>query len=542
MTTSNTTCMTGGAAVIATLAEQGVDRVFGVPGGHSIAIFHALAQQDRVRLVLGRHEQGLAFMADGYSRAGGRIGVVTTTSGPGVANMAAALGGVTTDTSSVLAISSTVHADLVGANRGALHDLNASFDIMRPVCRYVRRCDSVADIPVAIAGLIDDLRNRRPGAAYCEIPHNLLSAEAPVAIPARVERVPARPDAHAVSEAARVLAGAERPLIWAGTGAMLSDAGPAIGRLAAALGAVVTTTALGRGVLPADHPNVVTRNPIDGKELDVLIDAADAVLAVGTMFKEEDTSKWKVTFGGTLIHVDIDAAEMGRSYAADIPIVADARATLEALLAALPARPPADPSWLARAGAAEEAMLADLRRIGPVEMQALDVLRAAVPRDAVLVCDRCSLGYWAHRRLPVYAPRTFQYPLGYGGLGGALPQAIGARLACPDRPVVCVIGDGGFQYTAPELVMAVQEKVPITIVLCNNHAYGAIAAAMTRTYGRAMIGCALTNPDFRKLAAAYGAAAVRADTLDGFRDALVAGIRSDALNLIELTIDIADPP
>lgn len=536
------TCMTGGQAVVASLASQGIDRIFGVPGGHTVPLFDALGQQDDVQLVLGRHEQGLVGLADGYNRASGRIAAVTTTSGPGVANMAAAMGSATTDTTSVLAISSTVASHLVGQNRGSLHDLGESLEIMRPVCRVVRRCESVAEIPHVIAELLDQVTNGRPGGAYCEIPNDLLTTEAELELPPRVARTPLQPEPTAIAEAAALLATARRPLIWAGTGTVVSGAGELLVRLAEKLGAVVTTSALARGIVSADHPNVIVRNPINVGPVDRIVAEADVVLGVGTMFKFEDTSNWKIEFGGRLIHIDIDAEEIGRNYRADVGIVSDAGAALEAIDRALPDREPADSAWIARTVAAQDEALAALRTSGPLEMASIDALRSAAPRDAIIVCDRCNLGYWAHRTMPAYAPRTFQYPVGYGGIGGALPQAIGARIACPDQPVVCVIGDGGFQYTGTDLILAVQEKVGITIVLCNNECYGAIKANMLRNYGRADIGCTLINPDFQQFAAAYGVPATRADSIDEFSEQLQQGIRSQALNLIELTLDLADPP
>jgi acetolactate synthase-1/2/3 large subunit len=286
----------------------------------------------------------------------------------------------------------------------------------------------------------------------------------------------------------------------------------------------------------------VTKDGGRSTEVDVFIADADVVLAVGTMFKQEDTANWGLKPGKKLIHIDVDDQEIGRSYEADLGIVADARAAIEAILQEMPAREQAAPSWMARGTEAQAAALAQRRAESPQEMTVLDAFRSAVPRDAIVLCDRCNLGYWAWRCMPAYEPRSFVYPMGYGGLGGAMPQAIGAKLADPARPVVCVIGDGGFQFTGPELIVAVQDEVPITIVLCNNNSYGAIAAAMTNSFGAAPLGCKLQNPDFQKLAAAYGVPHVRADNAKSLGEKVAAGIASNALNIIEMTIDVSDPP
>ncbi len=538
----NNNKMTGGAAVVAELIRHGVDTVFGIPGGQNLAIYDALrAEQSRIRHVMGRHEQGLAFMADGYARASGRVGVVIATSGPAVANLACGMGQATTDTSPLLAVTSAVSSRLIGKRRGGIHDCGDASDIMRPVCRHVRRCNSVEEIPAVLQELMHNLRAGRPGGAFCEVPCDVLDAQGEVEILPPLDVSRAKPQKKAVETAVKLLAAAQRPLLWVGTGATISGAGSEIVELAERLGAIIVHTSLGRGLVSSEHPQVVS---IDGAlmtEVNDVVAEADVVLAVGSMFKQEDTANWQTKFGEKLIHIDVDAEEIGRSYAAEIGIVADAKRALVDILAALPPGKPAPAAWVARGKQAEAARLERRRRHLPLEMQALDILRAAVPRDGILVCDRCNLGYSMYRCGPAYSPRSFQYPMGYGALGGALPQAIGAKLACPEKPVVCVIGDGGFQFTSAELATAAQEKVPFVIVLCNNGRYGAIRAAQDRNYGGRHFAVNLANPDFQMLAAAHGIPATRCDELESFARQLKTAIAANELRLIELTVDLADP-
>ncbi len=534
--------MTGGQAVVAVLSAHGVDTVFGIPGGHNLAIYDALAQQQTIRHVLGRHEQGLGFMADGYARACGRVGVALVTSGPAVANLGAALGGATTDTSAVLAIASTVQSDLLGKNRGGLHDCGESLEIMRPLCRHVCRCVSAREIPATIAGLLERLRTGRPGAAYCEIPCDVLNGEAQIAIPSPASGERLSPQPEQIRNAAQMLAGAGRPVLWVGTGAVASDAATEVDQLARRLGAIVVPTTLARGILPSDDPRVVSDDGVLKTPVTELMAQADVMLAVGSMFKQEDTAAWKAKMGQRLIHIDIDPNELGRSYAAEVGIVADAKLALQALLAALPDTGSAEGTWCERGKQAEEAWIEARRRQSPFETDALGILRSVVPRDAILACDRCNLSYWAYRMMPVFKPRTFFYPMGYGTLGGALPQALGAKLALPDKHVICVIGDGGFQFTATELAVAVQEKIPITVLLCNNNAYGAIRANQDKHFGGRRFGSTLVNPDFQLFARSYGIAYRKAESLEAFGQELSAALATDELNMLELTLDIADPP
>ena len=534
--------MTGGEAVVATLAAHGVDVVFGIPGGHNLAIYDALYKQHGIRHVLGRHEQGLGFMADGYARASGRVGVALTTSGPAAVNLGSALGEATTDTSPVLVIASTVPSDLVGKNRGGLHDCGEATEILRPLCRHVRRCWSAHEIPSVLSDLLGRLMSGRPGAAFCEIPCDVLGGTADAAIPSAKPRERLQPDRKKIEDAAAMLSGSLRPILWVGTGAVASEAADEIDALAQRLGALVVPTTLARGVLSCDLPYVVTDDGVLQTDVTALIGEADVVLAVGTMFKQEDTAAWSVKLGERLIHIDIDPQELGRTYRPDIGIVADAKAALSALLEVLPEKRPANAEWIGRGKPAVQRRIESRRRESPLETQALDVFRSVAPRDAILSCDRCSLGYWAFRIMPCYEPRTFFYPMGYGTLGGALPQAIGAKMAKPDRAVVCVIGDGGFQFTGTELGVAVQERTPITIVLCNNNAYGAIRANQDRNFGGRRFGSSLANPDFRAFVGSYGIPHRTAETVEELRTELTAAIRSEQLNVLELTVDLADPP
>jgi thiamine pyrophosphate-dependent acetolactate synthase large subunit-like protein len=542
---NNTKTVHGGDLVLDALVSAGVEVVFGVPGGHSTPVYDALSRHPDVRHVLGRSEQGLVYMADGYSRATGKLGVVLTTSGPAVACAAAGLGGVTTDGSSVLVVSSGPRSDLIGHNRGGLHDLNDELEIVRPLCRKTARCATTTDIPGSIADLVATVMNGRGGAAFCEIPADVYATRVSVGTdqlslpdPAPVSRRPVARET--VARAAELLSGAQRPFIIAGYGAVRAGAEAELAEIADLTGAVVTTTALARGILRRDHLGHAFRDGGFWKPLDAVIADADVVLAVGTMFRQEDTADWTMRPGGKLIHIDIDECEVGRSYVADVGIVADAKEALRAILPLLRRTSPAPESWRARGKSAEARYLEARRRQHPPGMEALDVLRAVLPAEAILVADRCSLGYWIWRCYPTDSPRSFQYPMGYGGLGGALPQAIGATIGAPDRPVVCVIGDGGIHFTLGDLAVAAQEEVRFPIILCNNNRYGAISAAMTRSFGHTDVGCELWNPDFSKIAEAYGMVYRRADTLEELGRSLQATLGRFAM--IELTVDLADPP
>lgn len=534
------TC-TGGDAVVETLLACGIDTVFGIPGGHSLPVYDALSRCDRIRHVLGRHEQGLGFMADGFARASGRIAAVSITSGPAVANLTSSLGQATTDTVPMLVIASTPRAELVGKNRGGLHDLNNSLDLARPVSRYAAHCATIAEIPGTIANIIQSLRVRRPGGAYVQIPTDVLAAKGEVSIPDGIDSSPLEPNGDAIETAATMLRGAKRPLIIAGTGAAVSGAGNAIQALAEKLGAVVSTTVLGRGVVPGDHPNVIFPDGIVPTELDEIYASADVVVAIGTMLRQEDTSDFKLPLGDKLIHIDIDEEEFGRSYPADHTVHADARRACETLLEQLNGASPAPGSWAGEAKQKLAERVETRRRANPEDLSFIESFRETLPRDTVLFADRCNIGYWWFRYAPGYAPRTFHYPMGYGGLGGALPEALGARIACPDHKILCVLGDGGMQFTLPELAVAVQENTNVPIVVSNNNCYGAIRAGMNRNKYNSAFGTTISNPDYEKIADAYGIPYRRSENRSEFLEQVGEEVARQRLVLMEFVNDISDP-
>ncbi len=532
---------TGGEVAVETLLANGIDTVFGIPGGHNFPVYAALARRPQVRHVLGRHEQGLGYMAEGYARASGKIAAVAITSGPAVANVAGALGQATTDTAPILVIASTPRAELLGKNRGGLHDLNNSLELARSVSRHVEHATTVEEISPKLAGLIRKLREERPGGAYLQVPADVLAARGQVQIAVNPPSKRRQPDSAGLKAAVELLERAERPLIIAGTGAVISEAGQVICQLAERLGAVVSTTTLARGLLSANFPWVVFPDGALATEFNEVFDTADVILGVGTMFKQEDCANWTIKFSGKLIHIDIDPAEFGRSHKTAVALHADARAACEGLLTQLRRPTPAPASWRAHAAELHRMRLGQRRVRQGVDMAFAEAFREALPADVMLFADRCNIGYWTYRCLPFYQPRTFQFPMGYGGLGSVLPQAIGAKLACPERRMVAALGDGGIQFVLGELAVAVQEQTPITIVVSNNQCYGAIRAGLMRNYGGMDFGTKLSGPDYSAIARAYGIAFVRATTRDEFLRILPDEINRNRLGLIEFQNDLGDP-
>jgi acetolactate synthase-1/2/3 large subunit len=528
---------TGGEWVVDALRAEGVRHVFGIPGYHNLAIYDALLRQRDIVHVLARHEAGAAFMADGYARATGAPGVALVTTGPGATNALTPLVESYAGSVPVVLIASDIAADLVGRDLGALHEVPHQIECFRPVARWAEALTEARAIPGAIAGAFDLLRTGRPGPAVLSIPYDLLSAR--VAGPSPAGRHGARPPCHVadVAMAARLLAGARRPLVVVGGGVVAAGAEAELGAVVRRLGAPVVATVAGRGVVDERDPafqGVLS----DRRACREPLAAADVILAVGTKLGHRSLEKLALTLGPeqALVHLDLDPTVVDRAFKARVAVVGDARDGLARLLTALGEGATAaawDREWLGRVRADAGP------RYTPAIRGLVETLRAALPDDAIVVNDQTGLTYWLEWRFPVYAPRTFLYPTGSAALGYAVPAAIGAKVARPERAVIAIAGDGGFMYSVNELATAMKYRLPVVFLVLNDGRFGAIKwlqELIFQRWGEAD----LVNPDFVALAHAFGARGERVDAVS-LAPAIARALAADLPTVIELPIAV-DPP
>jgi acetolactate synthase-1/2/3 large subunit len=531
---------TGGEWVVEALRAEGVRHVFGIPGVHNLAIYDALLGQSEITHVLTRHEAGAAFMADGYARSTGRPGVAIVTSGPGATNTLTPLVESYAGSMPVVVLMSDIQSTMVGRDAGSLHEVPNQIDCFRPVTRMAEALTRAADIPGTIAGAFELLRTGRPGPVAISIPFDFLTGELEAEPPPRGSA--RRPPCHVadVEEAARRLRAARRPLVVAGGGVVSADAGPELAALARRLGAPVITTVMGRGAVGEDDPlwHAVMPNK---RATEAVFAAADVVLVVGCRLAARSTQGLLLNLAftpeQTLIHLDIDPTVIGKLFKADVALVGDARDGLARLAGALGAGTPTA-GW-------DRDRLASLKiaaspRYTPEVARCIAALRAALPRDAIVVNDQTGINYWMEWRFPVLQPRTFLYPVGSATLGYGLPAAIGAQIAHPGRAVVAVLGDGGFMFSVNELATAVKYRLPLAIVLMNDERYGAIRwlqEQMFKRWGETE----LANPDFPAMARTFGARGERLAGIDALPDALARALRADGPTLLELGVAVEPP-
>jgi 5-guanidino-2-oxopentanoate decarboxylase len=520
-----------GEALVELLEAYGVKLIFGIPGVHNVEMYRALPRSG-ITHILTRHEQGAGFMADGYARATGRPGVCFTITGPGLLNVLTPLGQAWSDSSPIYVISSALDIADSAQGRGRLHEMQnqrqaAAAITARSVTAYTPK-----DIQDAVAAAFASFAAARPRPAYLELPLDLLKQPAgegwtPRTLPSRP-----RPNPDDVAKAASLLAGASQPLLILGGGAV--DAGTPAREIAEALGAIVLTTIAGKGIIPASHPLCLGARLAQGPAKK-LLRQADVVLAAGTEISETDLWEAANEIPGKVIRIDLDPENLLRPHPSHIPILADARATLASLADAMPKID------VERRRSENEKFISDYLRREPetddelrrLLRKVLAAIRTALPKDAVIASDMTQIAYAANEIFDVDVPRSWIHPVGFGTLGFALPAAIGAKAALPDRPVAAMLGDYGFQYTLNELGTAVELNQGLPILLWNNDALGQIRDDMVMK-GIQPNAVTLRNPDFQALARAYGCSAEMPRSLDALRVAIANALKAGSPTLIEM--------
>jgi acetolactate synthase-1/2/3 large subunit len=524
--------MSGGQALVGALIDEGVETIFGLPGVQLDGAFDALyAARDRVRVLHTRHEQAAAYMADGYARTTGRVGVCLVVPGPGLLNAAAALSTAYASNSPVLCVTGQIQSDLIEFGRGVLHEIPNQLGMVRSVTKHAARAVTPGEIPGVVREAFRQLRSGRPRPVEIEIPPDTLMATAEVMMEP-IAPPPPRPagDPERLEQAARLLGAAESPLIWAGGGVPRAEAWDELRALAEMLQAPVVMTANGKGALSDRHE--LAQSILGAMEL---LPRADVVLAVGTRFVDPATVYWGLEPGRTVVQLDVDDEEIGRNYPATVGIVADAKAGLAALTERVARHNRSRPSREAELVALKEAVAARTRAVGPQAEYAL-AIRRELPDEGILVSEMTQVGYWANLGYPVYAPRTYLTPGYQGTLGFGFPTALGAKVANPTTPVVSINGDGGFGFCLNELATMSQHGIGAVVVVFNDNAYGNVRRIQQEQFGGRTIASDLRNPDYLKLADAFGVTGRRAETPDGLAVALREALRAGEPTLIEVPL------
>jgi acetolactate synthase-1/2/3 large subunit len=526
--------MSGGDALAQQLRAEGIEVVFGLPGDQLMSALDAFVDVPEIRYIVTRHEQATTYMADGYARASGRPGVAMVVPGVGVYNAATGLATAYACSSQVLLVAGQVNRHGIGRDLGLLHDVHDQLDLVRPITKWAKRILQPDDIAAGVHEAFVQMHSGRPRPTEIEIPPEPFAERTSAPLWAAATRQAVVPVHGDLERAAALLAASSSPLIIAGGGVVLGDATEALTALAELLQAPVVTTREGKGAINDRHPLSVGTMWVN-KRLRGVLDSADVVLAVGSR-----AQGFGLAAGQTLIHIDVDPEQIGRNAPVTAAVPGDARLSLESLCELL-ADQPARASRETQTQEIKAKVLAELRAIGP-QFAMVDALRDGIPDDGILVCDTTTVAYACHMAYPVYEPRTYLSTSYMGTLGFGYPAALGVKVACPDRPVVTVVGDGGFLFASNELATAVQHSIHTVTVIFDDGAYGNSNRDQREKFGGRELGTVLHNPDWVALARAFGADGVVVDDLASLPATIRAACQVEKSTVIVVPIDRLPSP
>ncbi|RNB79176.1 thiamine pyrophosphate-binding protein [Brevibacillus nitrificans] len=541
MTTNVQMEFTTADAVVAELVRAGVEVVFGVVSIHNMPIYDALLREGSIRIVCSRGESGAANMADGYARATGKLGVVITSTGSGAGNAAGSLVEAWAAGTPVLHLTGEVSSKYLGTGRGYIHECKDQLSMMSGCCKEAYRLRKPEQAAAVVRQAIQNATTAPRGPVSLEIPIDFQSAIIPNSVLEAVQPAIAPAAApHIPAEVTAKIAAARRPVIWAGGGVISSEASAELTRLAELTGAAVITSQSGKGSIPEDHPQCIGHFAAY-EDVKNLLKQSDLLISVGVRFRGNETANWKVTAPEDHISIDADWSAFNRNYEITHGLLGEAKEILNAIneeLAAKNAAP--DAAYVAEVKAVREKIRGILRdTLGPYE-KFVDGMRKVLPKDAILVRDvTVPANVWGSRLFEIYEPRTSIHASG-GGIGQGLPTALGAQAGRLDRVVVLMAGDGGYMLNVGEMPVAVQENLPLIVVLFDDQGYGVLRNIQDAAYGR-QVAVDLVSPDFVMLAKSMGFEANRIGNPEEFVAELEAAVARRKPSMIVVDMNAVGP-
>lgn len=519
--------------IVGLMESYGIDTIFGIPGVHTVEFYRALTTSG-LRHVTPRHEQGASLMAYGYGLATGRPAACSLITGPGLLNAATGIGQAYSDSVPMLVVAATNKTNQLTMGRGYLHEMPNQHDAARTVTGFNHHLRAPENLPEVFAQAYALFESGRPRPVGIEVPRDLFAQPAEADIAAWPRTPKPAPSAAALQEAAVKLSAAERPVILLGGGAKW--AGAAARRLAEQTGALVVTTVAAKGAIPETHPQSGGASLEMGATQQALGEA-DVVLAVGSELAE--TSFWRplseFRLGDCLIRADIDPGQLARGLRADIAILGDAELTLSGLSELVEgAASSFGKTWAARLWQENRAQHEAPETLNRCRM--LNLLADYLPEECFISLDSTQVAYTGASYFRIDHPNGWHFPNGFGTLGTGIPTAIGAKLGAPERPVMAIAGDGGLLFSAEELIVGAELRLPVPVVVWNNGGYGEIRDSMIRD-GVQPLGTDLLVPDFSALAAAYRCGYVRPESAESFGESLAEAFVAERPTLIELRSD-----
>lgn len=535
--------MTGGQAMVESLKAQGVDTVFGIISVHTLDLYDALFDsQESLRFIGGRQELGCGFMADGYARATGKPGVLLTSTGPGAADSAGAVGEAYFSSSPVLEITTNVEQEFLDEGKLVTHESKDQLGMFRAITDWNAMIDQIESIPDHLMEAFQRFKTRRPRPIELEIPTDLLGRQAEVEVLGPRTQEPPQGDPAMVERALDTVLKAKRPVIFVGEEVQTLGGSEEIVRLAEKLGAPVVTGDGAKGTFPEDHPlslgqalgkRIWGDNPVQD-----WLGTCDVGVVLGSALTYRTTAGVGMKLPQTLIHVLLDGDIIGKNYETAIPIQGESGAVVRQWLHAIGNMDvETGGDFKSEVAGVRQEIYSSLKGQWGNELRIFEAVRAATPRNTIYSLDPTIAASRASRCLPIYGPRTFMHPHGWAGLGFAFPAGLGAKAGKPESPVVCVTGDGGFQYNFQELATAAQYGIHPVVLMFNDNAWGVLKKYQNDRFGPGRnFATELVNPDFVKIFESYGFEGTRVSTVDELGRSLENAISSGQTHLVEVQI------
>ncbi len=537
--------ISGARSLMIALEKEGVEIAFGLPGGANLPIYDELYKSN-IRHVLVRHEQSASHMADGFGRVSRRPGVCFATSGPGATNIVTGIATAQADSAPMIAITGQVPSKMIGRDAFQESDI---IGITNPIVKYAFQPMTPNEIPEVVKKAFYIASTGRPGPVLIDIPKDVQQNEAEIHFPNEVKirgyHPWVDPDITQIERATEMLLSAERPIILAGGGVIISSAFAELQSIAELLMIPVVTTFKGKGAFPENHPLSLGPIGMHGHaEANKMMTEADCVLACGSRFSDRSVGTFE-EFEKNLkiIHMDVDPAEIGKNQTTNVAVVGDVKTSLRIMVKMLiqkAIKRNGENAWSKRVKETKEYYRENLK-VHPHPLAASKVLkklREVLPAQSIVTTEVGQHQMWASLFFDVIHPGTFFSSTGLGTMGWGFPAAIGAKAARPDVPVLDIAGEGSFNMTENSLAVSVLEDIPVIVFLLNNFTLGMVAQWQRTFYDRRMIGVDLKNcPDYVKIAEAYGAQGIRAQTIDEIGKAVQTAIKSDVATVIDIPID-----
>ncbi len=514
--------MTGAEVLLKALEDEGVDLIFGYPGGVLLALYDALLDS-KIRHIGVRHEQGAIHAADSYARASAKVGVCLGTSGPGATNLVTGIANAYMDSIPVVVLTGQVSTALLGSDSFQEADITG---ITLPITKHSYLVRDPRELPRIVKEAFHIAGSGRPGPVLIDLPKDVLAARDVVPAPAvprlKSYKVFSKGNSGQIEEAAKAIAHSSKPVVYAGGGVITSGAQTVLQELVEATSLPVVTTLMGIGSLPAGHPNLLGMVGMHGTvTANYAVDDCDLLIAVGVRFDDRVTSGLGHRFAtkAKIVHIDVDPAEIGKVVRTHVPIVGDAKLVLEELMGLVQKQDKSEWWNQLRDWQRDYPLRCDSDRLTP--QMVMQTLGQVAGEDAIICTDVGQHQMWAAQFYPVARPRHFITSGGLGTMGFGLPASVGAQIAQPDKLVFLVSGDGSLQMTIQELATIVQHKLPVKIALMNNGVLGMVRQWQKMFYDERFSQIQLhANPDFIKVAEAYGLKGIRVTDVQQVEGAL----------------------